>query len=132
MDPRRAFSRSRLARWALLATLALACIVAPTVGLVHGIVHHRALAADHVAHAAQPGATAPEAAPKGLLAALFGGHEDEGSCLLFDRVTHADAVSAAPLSLPLLLSPGCLALAEGEFFARWSALFDARGPPASR
>jgi hypothetical protein len=37
-----------------------------------------------------------------------------------------------PVFLPVLLPAASFVWLEGEVFARWIALFDARGPPSTR
>jgi hypothetical protein len=65
-------------------------------------------------------------------AALFTGHGSDSDCRLLDALTTPGATAAATPALPLLLSSFFLACFQGDFVARWAALFDARGPPVSR
>lgn len=62
---------------------------------------------------------------------LFAGHGDT-DCRLLDALAHPACPAAPLLVLPVQLAAPRLAAAHGDFVARWAALFDARGPPASR
>ncbi|RYZ06719.1 MAG: hypothetical protein EOO24_11490, partial [Comamonadaceae bacterium] len=67
-----------------------------------------------------------------LLAKLFGFHGD-AECRLYDQLSGAAAVLGVPLVvLPVVLPTARFAFFEGEYLARWVALFDARGPPPTR
>jgi hypothetical protein len=62
-------------------------------------------------------------------ARLFGHHDGESACHLFDGQASAGA-PAPTSSLPAVVpSFFYLVFAQGEVLARWAALFDARGPP---
>ena len=85
------------------------------------------------AHAdAATGAVAGKAAASRGLSALFGVHS-EAECRLYDQLSHgAAAPCVPPVLLPVLLPAASFVWLEGEVFARWIALFDARGPPSTR
>lgn len=133
---------SRVRSW-LPWLLAFALVAAQALGLMHRIVHgpqtaigprahaeHLHLAgADDQAHAhARAGAHTHVHG----LEALFSGHEDDSTCRLFDPLNHEAATSVPLLVLPLLLAPCHFERLHADFVARWSTLFDARGPPAFR
>jgi len=113
----------------LLCVLAFALWAATTLGLMHGTLHGAAASAhaDVVA-----GARAGKAAASHGLSALFGVHT-EAECRLYDQLSHgAAAPCVPPVFLPVLLPAASFVWLEGEVFARWIALFDARGPPSTR
>lgn len=63
---------------------------------------------------------------------LFGDHT-EAQCRMYDHLSHGSAAPGVPLVLlPMLLPTATLAWLDGQFVARWVALFDARGPPLTR
>jgi hypothetical protein len=130
----------------LVALLVLALWAASTLGLLHRTLHLPAMpGAAWVAEAGAPAlreaGDASSAAPAGgtldsrggqWLAGLFAVHGD-GDCRLYDQL----AGGAAAPSVPFVLLPVTLPTARfhyflGEALARWVALFDARGPPATR
>jgi hypothetical protein len=117
--------RPRIARrrWPIaFGALALALLLAQTLGLLHGIAHgghggaHRVThdvhelahgshgdVAPRIAVHAHDDAAAPHAAHDSyaVIAALFDAHEDESSeCRLYDQLTHGDALwsAIAPLT----------------------------------
>jgi hypothetical protein len=97
--------------------LAFALVAAQALGLAHRVVH-----AQH-GHGHEPGG----------IASLFDGH-DSGSteCRLFDTVNHDAPLALAAMVLPTVTAFFFLDRFDGEFLARWAALFDARGPPSLR
>lgn len=111
--------------------LALVLLLAPVLGLMHGVVHR---AGD------QPQAAQTLAAEAGGLAHghgwmddLFSAHGNDSDCRVFDQLCHSQAPPALPLLvLPLVLSPFVFHFLEGDVLARWAALFEARGPPLAR
>jgi hypothetical protein len=120
---------SRRAAWWLLAWV---LVVAQVSGLMHRIVHGpQAVAGPDRAHA-HSHTDASDHHGAGWVAELFSGHDDDSSCRLFDPLNH-DALPAVPvLVLPLALTPALVLQQQREFVARWTALFDARGPPSLR
>lgn len=111
--------------------LALVLLLAPMLGLMHGLVHgapdtqHAALA--HSAQDHGPGQT------HGWLADVFSAHGDESDCRVYDQLGHADALAVPCLAaLPMVLPAFVFLFLEGEVRARWAALFEARGPPLTR
>ncbi|MDP1742748.1 hypothetical protein [Polaromonas sp.] len=121
----------RMALRVAWAYLALVFLLAPMLGLMHGLTHgpgdsrHAAPAhlveADESSHA------------HGWLADLFSAHADESDCRVYDQLCHGDAVPALPLmALPLVLTAFVFLFLQGETLARRAALFEARGPPLTR
>ena len=131
---------TRFARCVAFALL-IAVWTMATLGLVHGTLHvpgdrGQGVEAriDALSALASPGAKAPRAVPQrhAWLHALFGDHT-EAQCRMYDHLSHGSAAPGVPpVMLPMLLPAATLAWLEGEFVARWIALFDARGPPLAR
>ncbi|MDM0030713.1 hypothetical protein QTI33_00990 [Variovorax sp. J22P271] len=123
------FAQRSLRSRTMLCVLAFALWAATTLGLLHGTLHGVAASA----HAdAATGAVAGKAAASHGLSALFGVHT-EAECRLYDQLSHgAAAPCVPPVFLPVLLPAASFVWLEGEVFARWIALFDARGPPSTR
>ena len=105
--------------------LALAMVLAQTLGLLHSVVHSplaESAATSHAAEAHTPSDSWVEQ--------LFAGHGNESDCRIYDQLSHADAAPAlASVALPLALAPFVFALLSRLAVARWHALFQARGPP---
>lgn len=108
--------------WVL--SLAILLIAAQALGLAHRTVHGSTPWTGTSAHTPAEA----KASPTGH---AFAGH-DAGSveCRLLDALGHAGPPAAPLILLPLALDSVVLARCQGEFLARWVALFDARGPPA--
>ncbi len=72
-------------------------------------------------------ATAPS-----WLGTLFHHMAGELDCRIFDRLCHGPAAPVADAQVLSFALPTAAVLMtlEGEYIARWSAFFDARGPPA--
>lgn len=108
--------------------LALALLLAQTLGLMHGQLHATAqqLAQSH-AHAD------PEAAAE-RWSGLFDAHRSAADCLVFDQLSHGDAAPLLPLLArpPLPVAAGLLEFVQGLIPACRSAPFDARAPPPVR
>ncbi|MDM0011786.1 hypothetical protein QTH87_04975 [Variovorax sp. J22P168] len=117
----------------LLCVLAFALWMATTLGMVHRVLHVGAPAT--AAGGATVGALhadKPAAAHAHGIAALFGDHT-EAECRLYDQLSHGSAAPCVPpVLMPVLLPAASFVWLEGEVFARWIALFDARGPPSTR
>ena len=132
--------RSRLSR-AIVFTLLLAVWMASTLGLVHATLHvpgDRTWAVE--AQRPAPAASHMQGVHEshgpvqrhGWVRALFGDRTD-AECRLYDQLSHGASVPGVPLVvLPMALPSATFAYLEGEFVARWIALFDARGPPVTR
>jgi hypothetical protein len=118
--------------------LALALLLAPVLGQMHGLVHGaggQQAAATHadpaVEHAHER--AVEHADGHGWLADLFSAHADDLDCRVFDQLCHSDALPAVPLlALPLAFSSFVFQFLKGEALARRAALFEARGPPRAR
>ena len=111
--------------------LALVLLLAPMLGLMHGLTHG-ALDARHAvpAHSDHADDSGHE---HGGLADLFSAHADATDCRVYDQLCHADALSVPPLAaLPMVLSAFIFLFLQGEALARQAALFEARGPPLTR
>jgi hypothetical protein len=115
--------------------LALALLMVPLMGLMHGIVHDfsHGLPTAVVKASAQPYSHGHQDEHKGWSDGLFASHETAADCLVFDQLCHADAVYfMPPAALPLMLSSLVLVTLAGDFIARRAALYQARGPPSAR
>jgi hypothetical protein len=115
--------------WLWLVLFAL--VAAQTLGLMHRVVH-----ADRggnvAALAAQFQQDQGPAAGESWVAGLFSSHDDPG-CRLFDQLGQGAMIPELPaLNLPVLAPAFVLLWFQGEYLARWAALFDARGPPSVR
>lgn len=120
----------QLRRW--FWVLALALLVAPTLGHMHRVVH-----GPHVDIAHEVMADHDHAADckhgHGWLTALFGHDEGDTGCRLYDQLNQGDSLpSVAALVLPVVLSSYAVRQSQGLALARWRAQFDARGPPFLR
>lgn len=120
---------------ALVWLLALALVLASSLGHLHRVLHDPALAGGHgatQAHGAD-GHAHGHAGAHGL-SALFAGHDDgDLQCRLYDQLAHGSALpSVAAVLLPVVLPMAVFDFMQGEALARWVLLFDARGPPAAR
>ena len=115
--------------------LALALLMVPLLGLMHGIVHDfsHVLPTAVVKASAQPHAHGHQDERKGWSDSLFSSHETAADCLVFDQLCHADALHfLPPPALPTTLTSVVLVTLAGDFIARRAALYQARGPPSAR
>ena len=140
---------------ALLLTwlLALALMLSPAMGLVHGVLHtplHSAgQGADGLLDHSRLGSAAfgllekskfqnnslQQLAGKGegWLESIFPSHKQYSDCRLYDQASHGSALTAlAAWALPVLIPSFAVAIFQGKALARWAALFEARGPPLTR
>jgi hypothetical protein len=108
-------------------------LLAQTVGWMHRGLHGTAPAHGSAATAlhVHAGVAKPHA-PRSWIEKLFGSHTDASDCRLFDVLGQPGCASAALLPQPLIPMATLLVTTHADFVARWAALFDARGPPASR
>lgn len=123
-----------MARYAAWGFLALALLLAPLLGLMHGVVHGGGSLHHQQAHVHEGESAAHEHADShGWLADVFSLHADDADCRVYDQLCHSDAASAPPaVLLPVVLSSFVFRFLEGEVLARRAALFEARGPPLTR
>ena len=131
----------RVAVRAAWGYLALVLLLAPLLGLMHGLVHgagsDRPVGQIHWAES-QAGAEADGAAHKHghdhqWLNDLFSAHGQAADCRVFDQLSHSGVPPALPLlALPMALSTLVFLFLKGEVHVRWAALFEARGPPLTR
>lgn len=131
MQPHLAPTATALRRTAV-ALLLLAFVLAQSLGWMHRAVHGTGGAASAMSAGVHASADAPREQAEAGIAGLFRGHADASDCRLFDALAQPGCAASALVVLPLSLPAAILAAAYGEFVARWSALFDARGPPSSR
>ena len=109
--------------------LALALLLASTLGLIHGTVHAPGLQQLETAEAATP-----DGAPSlhGWVHQLFD-HHDGDQCRLYDQLSGGCAALGVP---PVVLAPALPAAGLPCFLGRAPcapfAHFEARGPPAPR
>ena len=126
-------------RWVML-WLALSLLLAQSLGQLHAVKHATKYgglvvaahaAGQHEAHETQETQETQETNHHdGFLDLLFSSHGNASDCRLYDHLSDGQAgtlILAAPLPI---VSPSLLvAIFAGDAIARWSALFDARGPP---
>jgi len=127
----------RMVRHAAWGYLALVLLLAPMLGLMHGVVHGAGGAAQ-AAHAAAMdvgghGHDHSHGHGHGWLDEFFSTHGDDSDCRMYEQLGHSDVVPPPPaLVLAVVLSSVVLHFLEGEILARRAALFEARGPPLAR
>jgi hypothetical protein len=106
-------------RWLWLVLFAL--LAAQTLGVMHRVVHPTP--AVH-ASAAKSGS--------GALVDLFAGH-DGAACQLFDQICQGGAAPQFAQLPPAVALPSLPVFwFQDAILARWTALFEARGPPSIR
>ena len=138
MNLRRAALSGRAS--ALVWVLACALVAVQCLGLLHGFAHgpghsqQHAQASDAAHLAAARGRLAQaDVGAASVFAKLFAGHTSDADCLSFDQLSHGPTLFAVPvLLLPVVLSVAIIDQLQGDFVARWAALFEARGPPNPR
>lgn len=118
-------------RWHI-AVLALALVLAQSIGLIHGIAHAPLLTGSQLsAHAEQ----ASDAADS-FVERLFGDDHDQNGnakCHLFDQSNHLDGLcNVSAVALPTHFAAVIPVAYTGLSAVRWLAAFHARGPPSLR
>ena len=114
-----------------VGVLALALVLAQSIGVLHGIAHAPLLTHTAVAQAASD-------VPASLVERLFGDHHDgnghlNAQCRLFDQCNHLDGLSDVPqVALPTALTSFIPFVFTGLLTVRMLAPFRARGPPTFR
>ncbi|MGE4241227.1 hypothetical protein [Ramlibacter sp.] len=120
---------TRTARIVVLAWL-LAMLLAQTLGLIHRGAHiegmRKSSAATAHAHFADSRTHAST-----RIEALFNGHTADADCRLYDAIGQVGCAPAATVLVHVTVFSTFIIASGAEFKARWSALFDARGPPPS-
>jgi hypothetical protein len=106
-----------------LPLLAALMLLLQALGLVHAVMHGAGHGARHALHATS---VASHDAP----ADLFGDHDDDASCRLYDQLAHADAACGMPVFAlcDTVQALADVALPSGRH-APQAAGFLARGPP---
>jgi hypothetical protein len=121
---------------ALVLALAMALWIASTLGFMHRVVHApgvRTAVPSPVSAPSRADSPDPHVHARVGVAALFGHHGSEDDCRLYDQLSGGFATLSVPsLVLPIALPMARFHFFLGEAIARWVALFDARGPPATR
>jgi hypothetical protein len=123
----------------LLWLVVFALVAAQALGLMHRVVHAGVVAGSGAGIALDSDAARPvghrvahgDNHDHGSVAALFTGHDDS-SCRLFDPLNHEGPAALPAQLLPAELASHFIDFFQGEFLARWAALYDARGPPSLR
>lgn len=110
---------------ALALAVAMLVLLVQTLGFVHRVVH--------LPHAAAgPALPLVTHSHAHFLNDLFAGHASDADCRVFDQLVDGDSACGVPaVVLPPVFSSQVFHFLLGEALARWSALFDARGPPLS-
>ncbi len=103
-------------------------------GLIHGVFHAAGPAGWYAPAQIRAVADRPALASDAITieqGALFGSHDDQTQCRLFDQLAHADLAwrSPPPLVEPRDSADAHFALTDGRFAAQ-AASYLARGPPA--
>ena len=120
-------SRSqRLRVRALALAMILALLLSVFLGQVHAV-KHGGLAGGHTTEADHHHAHAHD---HGFFEQLFSDHTTDNDCRLYDQLGDGHAMPLlAVAQLPVVLPSHRVVIFAGEAPARWTALFDARGPP---
>ena len=120
-------------RWHI-GVLALALVLAQSIGLIHGIAHAPLLQAPVAGVPMAVHAAPAQGAADSFFDRLFGEHQDQNGnaqCHLFDQSNHLDGLCAvAQVALPTLFATALPVAFAGLFQVRWLAAFHARGPPS--
>ena len=114
--------------WLWLVLLAL--VAAQTLGLMHRVVH-AGDGANVASLSTQLQQDQGTGAGESWTDRLFSSHDDPG-CRLFDQLGQGAVPEMPALQLPVCAPAALILWYQGEYLARWAALFDARGPPSVR
>jgi hypothetical protein len=107
--------------------LVLAMLLSQSLGQWHAVKHPAFAGFKGVISAAS--VPAPST-PSSFLDQLFSSHASDKDCRLYDQLGDGHAIPAvAAVALPVLMPSLRVVIFAGQALARWSALFDARGPP---
>lgn len=122
-----------LTQRATLLMLVAVLVLAQAIGWMHRSLHGASPARGSAAVAlhVHANATKPDAS-RSWTDKLFGSHSEASDCRLFDVLGQPGCAPAAMPGPTLISMATLLATTHADFVARWAALFDARGPPASR
>lgn len=118
--------------WVLIA---LAVVLAQTLGQLHRVAHLPHAPGQAMPHVAGHGHHRPFALPPGhspchWLERLFAEDEAAGSCVLFDQLAHADGLTGTPPAWQVVLQPvTALSTAQTRPWVAEPAAQRARGPP---
>lgn len=123
-----------LRRAFLLCWLLLALVLAPALGLVHGVLHgsagHAPIPHSHATSGMEDNKQSASQGVEGLVEQLLPAHES-ADCRLYDQQAHGDtAPGMLMLVLPYVPIGFIVRDQAGQGMARFVALFDARGPPS--
>lgn len=123
-----------LRRAFLLCWLLLGLVLAPTLGLVHGVLHggvdHTAIPHSHATSGMEDNKQSASQGGEGVVERLLPAH-DAADCRLYDQQAHGDMVPGVVLLvLPHMPIGFVLRHQAGQAMGRFVALFDARGPPS--
>lgn len=144
MQVTQAEAKQMALRRGLLWLVLCALVTAQALGLMHRVIHGPHVAIGHEAAAfrvpdsrsmSQADAAAHASGVphgNGWVASLFTGHSDDSTCRLFDPLNHEAAPTVPCITLPVISVFFFIDFFQGEFLARWAALYDARGPPSPR
>jgi hypothetical protein len=112
-----------------IGVLALALVLAQSIGLIHGIAHAPLLTNNVFADQAGD-------ASSSFVEQLFGDHQDQSGnakCHLFDQSNHLDGLcNVSAVVLPTHFATATPIAFTGLSAARWLAALHARGPPFFR
>lgn len=123
-------SLSPAPRTALIAVVLLALALMQWLGAVHRVVHFGPMAS--ALHAVAPVVVkTPASASGGFFKSLFAGHDQDGTCDIYDQLSHADALWSVPTLAVVVQAPvEPVEVHRSWHLAAQSTGFLARGPPA--
>ena len=114
---------STTVRRVALPLLAAMLLMLQALGLLHAVMHGTGHGAGHALHATS-------AASHDAAGDLFGDHDDDATCRLYDQLAHADIACGVPvLALPDTTQVCVDVILRSGRHAPQAAGFLARGPP---